>query len=318
MTSRQEQSTAAPAVPDTVTNYVGGEWVVPAGEDGQPLVDPATGEMLASVPFSDESDVADAVAAAREAFDSWRTVPPVDRVQYLFDLKAELDDRQAEIARALVREHGKTLDEARGEIRRGIENVEVAAGIPNMMREGSGAVEDVAVDVDEFAVRQSLGVFAAVTPFNFPAMIPLWFLPYAVATGNTFVLKPSEKVPLRGGRGQRRRERRRLCAHGLFSLRRPQGLLFRRPSRPGRGHRQLLHRQDDPDRTLVHPIASTVRLRSFTIDSTSTSRDRAIDALSVGNRTDIFESTCERPSLTCRRGCRRPARSVARTLACRR
>jgi malonate-semialdehyde dehydrogenase (acetylating)/methylmalonate-semialdehyde dehydrogenase len=196
MTSRQEQSTATPAVPDSVENYVGGDWVTPAGDDGQPLVDPATGETIASVPFSNESDVADAVAAAREAFESWRTVPPAERVQYLFDLKAELDDRQDEIARALVREHGKTLGEARGEIRRGIENVEVAAGIPNMMREGSGAVEDVAADVDEFAVRQPLGVFAAVTPFNFPAMIPLWFLPYAVATGNTFVLKPSEKVPL--------------------------------------------------------------------------------------------------------------------------
>jgi len=196
MTSKQEQSPAATAVPDTVENYVGGEWVSVDSDDGQPLVNPATNETLAEVPFSDEETVDAAVQTANETFDEWSRTPPVERVQYLFDLKSELEDRQEDIAQALTREHGKTLDEARGEIRRGIENVEVAAGIPNMLREGSGNVQDVAQGMDEHAIRQPLGVFTAITPFNFPAMIPLWFLPYAVATGNTFVLKPSEKVPL--------------------------------------------------------------------------------------------------------------------------
>ncbi|ELZ27979.1 methylmalonate-semialdehyde dehydrogenase [Halogeometricum pallidum JCM 14848] len=176
-------------------NYVGGEWLSVEG-DGQAVTNPATNESIAEVPYSDEATVDEAVRTAAEAFPEWRRTSPVDRVQYLFDLKYELEDRQEDIAQALSREHGKTLGEARGEIRRGIENVEVAAGIPNMLREGSGNVEGIATRMDEHAVREPLGVFAAITPFNFPAMIPLWFLPYAVATGNTFVLKPSEKVPL--------------------------------------------------------------------------------------------------------------------------
>jgi malonate-semialdehyde dehydrogenase (acetylating)/methylmalonate-semialdehyde dehydrogenase len=193
MTSKQEQPDTA-AVPDTARNYVGG-WVDAEGETHS-IVNPAIGEEFAQVTYSTEEDVDDTVETAREAFEEWRETPPVERSQYLFDLKHELDDRKEDIAQALTREHGKTLAEARGEIDRGIENVEVAAGIPNMLREGSGVVEDVAPNMDESAVRQPLGVFTAITPFNFPAMIPLWFLPYAVATGNSFILKPSEKVPL--------------------------------------------------------------------------------------------------------------------------
>ena len=195
MVSQQEQSAETATLPESVRNYVDGAWSEPSGAT-HPVVNPATGEALADVPFSTADDVDAVVATANQAFESWRTTPPVERVQYLFDLKDALEDRQERIAQALTREHGKTLSEARGEIRRGIENVEVAAGIPNMLREGSGVVEDVAREMDEYAIRQPLGVFAAITPFNFPAMIPLWFLPYAVATGNTFVLKPSERVPL--------------------------------------------------------------------------------------------------------------------------
>jgi malonate-semialdehyde dehydrogenase (acetylating)/methylmalonate-semialdehyde dehydrogenase len=195
MVSQQEQSVETATLPEPVRNYVDGAWSEPSGAT-HPVVNPATGEALADVPFSTADDVDAAVATATRAFESWRTTPPVERVQYLFDLKDALEDRQERIAQALTREHGKTLSEARGEIRRGIENVEVAAGIPNMLREGSGVVEDVTREMDEYAIRQPLGVFAAITPFNFPAMIPLWFLPYAVATGNTFVLKPSERVPL--------------------------------------------------------------------------------------------------------------------------
>jgi len=164
--------------------------------DETAVSDPAAGETIATTPFSSGDAVNDAVEAAVAAFKSWRELPAVDRVQYLFELKTELEAREDQLATALSREHGKTVGEARGEIRRGIENVEVATGIPNMLREGSGVVEDVAPGLDESAVRQPLGVFAAVTPFNFPAMIPLWFLPYAVATGNAFILKPSERVPL--------------------------------------------------------------------------------------------------------------------------
>jgi malonate-semialdehyde dehydrogenase (acetylating)/methylmalonate-semialdehyde dehydrogenase len=194
MGSNREQRREGIAVPTTARNYVG-SWTDASG-DAHDIVNPATNEVFAEVTYSTEDDVDAVVAEASEAFEEWRRTPPVERVQYLFDLKQELEDRKEDIAQALTREHGKTLGEARGEIQRGIENVEVAAGIPNMFREGSGAVEDVAPGMDESAVRQPLGVFTAITPFNFPAMIPLWFLPYAVATGNTFVLKPSEKVPL--------------------------------------------------------------------------------------------------------------------------
>ena len=196
MVSKQEQPSDAAAIPASVENYVGGEWLPASSDDGQAIVNPATREELAYVAFSSAEDVDHTVRTAGEAFEEWRRTPAVERSQYLFDLKGELDDRVDDIAATLTREHGKTLAEARGEIRRGIENIEVAAGVPDMLREGSGNVEDVARGMDEFAVRQPLGVFAAITPFNFPAMIPLWFLPYAVATGNTFVLKPSEKVPL--------------------------------------------------------------------------------------------------------------------------
>jgi malonate-semialdehyde dehydrogenase (acetylating)/methylmalonate-semialdehyde dehydrogenase len=181
--------------PERAARYVDGSWRGASGESHD-VVDPATTETLATVEYATADDVDEAVAAAADAFEAWRRTPPTERVEYLFDLRDELRDRQAEIARALSREHGKTVAEASGEIGRGIDNVEVACGIPNMLREGSGTVEDVARGMDETAIRQPLGVFAAVTPFNFPAMIPLWFLPYAVATGNTFVLKPSERVPL--------------------------------------------------------------------------------------------------------------------------
>jgi malonate-semialdehyde dehydrogenase (acetylating)/methylmalonate-semialdehyde dehydrogenase len=193
VTSQQSQPETA-VVPENARNYVGG-WTDASGET-HAIVNPATSEEFAEVTYSTTADVDAAVEEARRAFQEWRETTPVDRSQYLFDLKQELETRQEDIAQALVREHGKTLGEARGEIRRGIENVDVAAGIPNMLREGSGMVENVAPGMDETAVRQPLGVFAAITPFNFPAMIPLWFLPYAVATGNTFILKPSERVPL--------------------------------------------------------------------------------------------------------------------------
>jgi malonate-semialdehyde dehydrogenase (acetylating) / methylmalonate-semialdehyde dehydrogenase len=128
------------------------------------------------------------------AADGWRRTPPTERIQYLFAFKQKLEERFDAIARTITLECGKTIGEARGELRRGIENVEVATGIPSMAMGYN--VEDIASGIDEMMIRQPLGVVAAITPFNFPGMIPLWFMPYALACGNCFILKPSERVPM--------------------------------------------------------------------------------------------------------------------------
>ncbi|WP_232701971.1 CoA-acylating methylmalonate-semialdehyde dehydrogenase [Halobacterium wangiae] len=179
---------------EQVQNYVGGEWQSPTSEDGQAVVNPATKEELGYVAFSSESDVDEAVERGQEAFEDWSRRPVEDRIQPLFAFKQLLEDNIEELTEVLVQEHGKNVHEARGELRRGIENVEVACGIPTMMQAGS--IPNAAPNIDETAVRRPLGVFTAITPFNFPGMIPLWFLPYAVATGNSFILKPSEQDPL--------------------------------------------------------------------------------------------------------------------------
>ena len=177
-----------------VANYVGGRWIQPAATELLPVLDPATNSPLAEVPLSAEPDVAAAIEAAATAFPEWRRTPPEERIQYLFKLKPLLEEHLEELARTITLENGKTLTESRGELRRAIENVEVACGIPTLMQGYN--LEDVARGIDEMMIRQPLGVAAAITPFNFPAMIPFWFLPYAIACGNTFILKPSEKVPL--------------------------------------------------------------------------------------------------------------------------
>jgi malonate-semialdehyde dehydrogenase (acetylating)/methylmalonate-semialdehyde dehydrogenase len=177
-----------------VRNYIDGEWRRPSGEAGGEVLNPATGEVLARVPAGAAADVAAAVEAAARAFPQWRAAPPGERIQYLFRLKQLLEEHFEEIARLITLENGKTLAESRGELRRAVENVEVACGIPTLMQGYN--LEEVARGIDEIMIRQPLGVVAAITPFNFPAMIPFWFLPYAVACGNAFVLKPSERVPL--------------------------------------------------------------------------------------------------------------------------
>jgi len=173
-------------------NFIGGEWVVPKADLLQ-VSNPATGESLGRVPLSGARDVDQAVSAARDAFPRWREVPPVVRARCLFTLKTLLEEHFEELAATVTRENGKTLSEARGSVRRGIENIEHACGIPTLMQ--GRTLEDVAAGIDCEFIRQPLGVFAAVTPFNFPAMVPLWFWPYAIACGNTIVLKPSEQVP---------------------------------------------------------------------------------------------------------------------------
>jgi malonate-semialdehyde dehydrogenase (acetylating)/methylmalonate-semialdehyde dehydrogenase len=177
-----------------IANYVGGQWVGSAGTEALPVINPATGEELARTPLSNPAELDAAVNAAAAAFRDWRRVPVVERVQYLFKLKALLDEHIEELAATITRECGKTLAESRGEMRRAIENVEVACGTPTLIQGYNS--EDIAVGIDEIMIRQPLGVCAIIAPFNFPGMIPFWFLPYAIACGNTVVVKPSEKVPL--------------------------------------------------------------------------------------------------------------------------
>ena len=177
-----------------VPHYINGKWVESQANDWQDVVNPATGEVLARVPVSDAKEVAAAIEAAATAYPEWRRTPPEDRIQPLFKLKQLLEDHIDELGRIITQENGKTFAEGKAELRRAIENVEVACGIPMMMQGYN--LEDVSRGIDETMIRQPLGVVAAITPFNFPGMIPFWFLPYAIATGNTFILKPSERVPL--------------------------------------------------------------------------------------------------------------------------
>lgn len=177
-----------------VQNYIAGSWTPSRGAETLPVLNPASGAELGRTPLSTRADVDAAVQAAKKAFPAWRATPPVERARVLFRLKALLEEHKEELARDLVREHGKVLAETRGEIQRGIENVEHACGIPTLMM--GDTVEDIAPGIDCETVRQPVGVFAIITPYNFPVMIPMWFWPYAVATGNTVVLKPSEQDPL--------------------------------------------------------------------------------------------------------------------------
>jgi malonate-semialdehyde dehydrogenase (acetylating)/methylmalonate-semialdehyde dehydrogenase len=187
-------SSAATTQVTELQNYINGAWRRSAATEYADVVNPATAELLARVPLSTPADVDAAVQAAADAFPAWRRTPPGERIQYLFKLKNLLEENLEELSRLITIENGKTFTEAKAELRRGIENVEVACGIPMMMQ--GHTLEDVTPGVDETQIRQPLGVVAAIVPFNFPAMISYWFLPYAIACGNTFVLKPSERVPL--------------------------------------------------------------------------------------------------------------------------
>ena len=179
---------------ETLRNYIGGRWESAAASDAIPVRNPATGEVIAAAPLSGSADVERAVQAALKAFTAWRRTPPGDRIQPLFRLKALLDAQAKDLARTITDECGKTLVEAEAEVKRAIENVEVASGIPSLMM-GSN-LEDIASGIDELMIRQPVGVVGVITPFNFPGMVPMWFLPYAVACGNTVIVKPSEKTPI--------------------------------------------------------------------------------------------------------------------------
>src|ERR1700732_354940 len=177
-----------------IPQFINGQWVESHASEWLDVVNPATAEVLGRVPISDAAEVTQAIDAAHAAYPEWRRTPAEDRIQPLFKLKMLLEEHLDDFGRIITQENGKTLVEAKAEMRRAIENVEVACGIPMMMQGYN--LEDVARGIDETMIRQPLGVGAAITPFNFPGMIPFWFLPYAIACGNTFILKPSERVPL--------------------------------------------------------------------------------------------------------------------------
>jgi malonate-semialdehyde dehydrogenase (acetylating)/methylmalonate-semialdehyde dehydrogenase len=178
---------------EELRNYVGGAWRPATGDTVADVWDPATGDVIAAVRFSSAADVDAAVAAASAAAPLWRRVAPNDRVQHLFTLKVLLEERAEDLARCITEEHGKLLVEARGEVRRAIDNVDQACGTPAHLQ--GRFAEDISSGVDELLIRQPVGVAAAIVPFNFPLMIPCWFLPYAIACGNPFILKSSERTP---------------------------------------------------------------------------------------------------------------------------
>src|SRR5579862_7054421 len=178
----------------TLKFYINGKWEDADGCRLQPVTNPATGQIIARVPYATAAHVDPVVRAAHEAFLNWREVPVVDRVQVLYRYKTLLDRHADETARILSTENGKTLEDARGSVRRAIQMVEVACGMPSLMMGQS--LDNVSKGIDCQTIRQPIGVCAGISPFNFPAMVPMWMIPFAIACGNAFILKPSEKVPL--------------------------------------------------------------------------------------------------------------------------
>jgi malonate-semialdehyde dehydrogenase (acetylating) / methylmalonate-semialdehyde dehydrogenase len=175
-------------------NYINGKWTDSKSSGSLNILNPATGQLLATVPSGSKNDIKDAAESAHEAWQSWRNTPALQRIQYLFKMKQILEKNSDDIAEICTKECGKTFSESKAEVLRAVENIEVACGIPKLMQ--SEFSEDIATGVDEFYIRQPLGVGACISPFNFPIMIPFWFMPYAIACGNTYIVKPSEKVPL--------------------------------------------------------------------------------------------------------------------------
>src|SRR5579863_6935676 len=178
----------------TLQFYVNGNWEDASGSALHPVTNPATGAVIAQAPYATVAQVDRVARRAHEAFLKWREVPVVDRVQVFYRYKTLLEKHADEVARILSTENGKTLDDARASVRRSIQMVEVACGMPSLMQGYS--LENVSRGIDSVSIRQPLGVCAGISPFNFPAMVPMWMFPFAIACGNSFILKPSEKVPL--------------------------------------------------------------------------------------------------------------------------
>lgn len=174
-------------------NFINGEWKESKNNNYLAVEDPGTGEIISQVPSGSKQDIDSAAQQAAEAYELWKNVPVEKRIQYLFKMKAILEKNTEEIASICTKECGKTFAESKGEIVRAIENIEVACGVPTLMQ--GEFLEDISAGIDEFVIRQPLGVGACIVPFNFPIMIAFWFFPYALACGNTYIIKPSEKVP---------------------------------------------------------------------------------------------------------------------------
>ena len=180
---------------ERIGHYIGGKVVL--GESGRtgPVFDPATGVQTHEVDLASTEEVDRAVQAAAEAFPAWRATSLAKRSEIMFGLRELVDLHRADIAKLLTAQHGKVLSDAMGEVARGLENIEFSCGVPNLLK--GGFSEQVSTGVDVYSIRQPLGVVAGITPFNFPAMVPMWMFANAIACGNTFVLKPSEKDPAR-------------------------------------------------------------------------------------------------------------------------
>ncbi len=214
----------------TIQHRIAGRETPGASRRTAPIWEPASGEQQAEVLLAEREDVDDAVQAARAAFDTWGDVSLTRRARVMFAFRNLVERHLDEIARIVSSEHGKVLDDAKGEVIRGLEVVEYACGVPQLLK---GEYSDqVSTDIDAFSFRQPLGVCAGITPFNFPAMVPMWMHPMAIACGNTFVLKH----PARCSRGCHRRDGRHQHPDpgpdGLLLVRRVEGLAVRRPSRP--------------------------------------------------------------------------------------
>jgi malonate-semialdehyde dehydrogenase (acetylating)/methylmalonate-semialdehyde dehydrogenase len=177
-----------------VRNYIGGNWVESTGRESLDVQNPATLEKLGCVPMGGTADVDAAVKAAKKAFETWREVPVAARARYMFDLRNIMVEHYDELNELCTQEHGKTLEESKGDVGRGVDNVETAAAMPSLMM--GQALEQIATGIDCVSVRQPMGVFGVIAPYNFPSMVPWWFVPYAIAAGNTVVVKPSEQVPM--------------------------------------------------------------------------------------------------------------------------
>ena len=181
-------------MPQILKNYINGQWIESKGSVLLDVINPASGQLLARVPAGSKDDITQAAEKAHQAWQSWRNTPSTQRIQYLFKMKQVMEGNSDEIAEICTKECGKTFSESKAEIVRAVENIEVACGIPKLLQ--SEFSEDIATGVDEFYIRHSLGVGACISPFNFPIMIPFWFMPYAIACGNSYIVKPSEKVPM--------------------------------------------------------------------------------------------------------------------------
>jgi malonate-semialdehyde dehydrogenase (acetylating)/methylmalonate-semialdehyde dehydrogenase len=179
---------------EVVKNYINGRWVESKAKEMRDVFNPATGEIIAKTPMSTREETLEAIAAAKAAFERWRSTPALTRVRHLNRIRDAFEDNFEDLAKVLTTEQGKAIDESRGEYRRTIENLECATSIPSLQMGYNS--EDIAAGIDEMVIKQPLGVFFCVAPFNFPGMVPTWFWPFAIGVGNTYVVKPSEQVPL--------------------------------------------------------------------------------------------------------------------------